>query len=125
MTATLTPRPVVRVAARPPVRRPAARLEERVYRRRRAVVAFVLVVLGAGAGSTVHDLLAGPGGVPASAAGDQPAIERVVLTARPGDTLWSIASAHRGPIDLDDYLDALIDRNGGTALQVGQAVVLP
>ena len=41
------------------------------------------------------------------------------------DTLWSIARSHHGAVDVDDYLDALIDRNGGPSIQAGQAIELP
>ena len=128
MTATFAPVTTRRTTPAPRVRRHAvvtARRDDRVYRRRRAVVAAVLVVLGAAGGNVVHDLLAGPGGVPASASGAQPASPRVTVVARPGDSLWSIAQTHHGDVAFGTYLEALIDRNGGTGVQAGQAVVLP
>jgi len=42
-----------------------------------------------------------------------------------GDTLWSIAAAHHGDVDHDRYLDALIRKNGGVDIRVGQVVWLP
>lgn len=45
--------------------------------------------------------------------------------AQPGDTLWSIAGTYRGEVGRAAYLDALISLNGGTTVQVGQAVLLP
>ncbi len=72
-----------------------------------------------------HDVLAGSGGVPASAAASQPALVRTTVTARPGDTLWSIARVHHGPISLTRYVDKLVDLNGGASIQAGQAVILP
>ena len=45
--------------------------------------------------------------------------------ARDGDSLWSIAEAYRGGADREWYIDALVELNGGTAIQVGQAVLLP
>jgi hypothetical protein len=101
------------------------RLPERVYRRRRALVGSLLVGSVALAGVAVSAVVAGPGGVPASAAGAAPTVARVTVVAQPGDTLWSLARRHHGPIDVDRYLDALIAANGGTAIQAGQAVQLP
>ena len=42
-----------------------------------------------------------------------------------GDTLWSIADQFRGDVGHSRYVDALIDSNGGTAIQIGQVVRLP
>jgi LysM repeat protein len=72
-----------------------------------------------------HDVLAGSGGVPASAAESQPAHVRTRLIAQPGDSLWSIASAHHGDVSITRYLDTLVDLNGGATIQVGQTIVLP
>jgi LysM repeat protein len=47
------------------------------------------------------------------------------LVAQPGDTLWSIASAHHGDVSITRYLDTLVDLNGGATIQVGQTIVLP
>ncbi len=70
--------------------------------------------------------LAGFGGAPAVASGAQPASSAAAIhVAVPGDTLWSIAAEHRGPVGHADYLWALIDLNGGTTIQAGQAVRLP
>jgi nucleoid-associated protein YgaU len=96
---------------------------EAVYRRRRAVVGTLLAVVVAVAAVATHDVLAGSGGDPASAAVSLPA--RTTVIAQPGDTLWSIARAHRGEASLTRYLDTLVDLNGGPAIQVGQPIVLP
>ena len=95
------------------------------YSRRRTVVGIVLAVLVAASVVLAHDVLAGSGGVPASAAASQPARTRVTVTARPGDTLWSIAQQHRRDVPISRYVDTLVDLNGGAAIQAGQAVVLP
>jgi hypothetical protein len=95
------------------------------YGRRRLVAAGLLVGLLATGGVAAHDVLAGSGGVPASAAGATPAPVRSVVVARPGDTLWSIAERHHGAIGFDRYLDALVRLNGGPAIQAGQAITLP
>jgi Tfp pilus assembly protein FimV len=47
------------------------------------------------------------------------------VTAQPGDTLWSIAQAHRGDVSVDRYVDKLVDLNGGASIMAGQQVVLP
>jgi LysM repeat protein len=104
-----------------PVRRPTAA----TYRRRRLVVGGIMALLAVCGGLVVNEVLAGASGVTASAASAGPAPVRSTVTAQPGDTLWSIARAYRGEIDVDRYLDRLITLNGGTSIQVGQAVVLP
>ena len=95
------------------------------YRRRRATAGTVLAVLVAVGSVAAHDVLAGSGGVPASAAVSLPAHARTEVVARPGDTLWSIASANHGDVSLTRYLDTLVDLNGGATIQVGQVIVLP
>ena len=95
------------------------------YRRRRAVVGTVLAAFVAVGAVATHDVLAGSGGDPASAAVSQPAQARTRVVAQGGDTLWSIASVHHGDIPIRRYVDALVDLNGGATIQVGQEVVLP
>ncbi len=86
-----------------------------------ALVASVLFVA-----VMVIGLLAGSGGRPASASRAEPA-NTITAThvAVKGDSLWSIAETHRGDVGMDRFLDALIDLNGGTSVQIGQAVRLP
>jgi hypothetical protein len=97
-----------------------------VYRRRRvAAVALLTVALGV-FGGAAHGLLTGRGGDPASAAAARSASPPVFVVVRSGDTMWSIAEEHRGRIDRDRYITALIEANGGsTALDVGQTLRLP
>ena len=45
--------------------------------------------------------------------------------AQSGDTLWSIADLYRGDVVQGRFVGALIDANGGTVIQIGQAVRLP
>lgn len=124
MTATITiesvsgMRPAPRTAAPKPV-------SARTYQRRRAVVGAVLAVFVACGIVFTHDVLAGSGGVPASAAAGQPALVRATVTAQPGDTLWSIAQANRGEVPAGRYVDKLVSLNGGASIQAGQQVVLP
>lgn len=115
--------PVHRVGvARPAVRRPVG---EAAYRRRRRVLGLVAAAVFAIGVVATHDVLAGPGGVAASAAPDQPALVRPTVVALPGDSLWSIAAAHHGSISITRYVDKLVDLNGGPSIQAGQSVVLP
>ena len=129
MTATIAPhdlRPLVLPLRPRRARHPQpARASEATYRRRRAVVGTVLAIVVATGIVVTHDVLAGPGGVPASAAAGLPAPARTTITAQPGDSLWSIARAHRGDVPITRYVDKLVSLNGGPSIQAGQAVVLP
>lgn len=119
MTAILYPSRVV-APGRPPN-----------YAVRRAIVAIlasVILVMLAIAASNLVSAIGDVGGRPAAASG----IASVAGTssvrthvAQPGDTLWSIAGRYRGEVGTDRFVDALIDLNGGTLIQVGQAVRLP
>ncbi|MCU1389531.1 MAG: hypothetical protein JWL72_2869 [Ilumatobacteraceae bacterium] len=44
---------------------------------------------------------------------------------QPGDTLWSLAQLFHGTQSVSSYVDSMVDRNGGAALQVGQVLTLP
>jgi LysM repeat protein len=89
------------------------------------VVGTALAVFVAVGAVAAHDVLAGSGGDPASAAVSQPAQARQRVVAQRGDTLWSIADVHHGKISITRYVDALVDLNGGATIQAGQEVVLP
>ena len=121
MSATATIRPP-RYTAVVPSRLAEAHPSTTVYIRRRllvgAVLATIVAVLALGAGN----VLANRGGAPASTSTVRPAASYLV---RPGDTLWSIAEAHRGPVSQVDYVDALVSANGGTMLQIGEVITLP
>ena len=98
--------------------------------RRTAAVLVALAVLAAGAvgvGELVG-AVADLGGRPAAASEVASALGSStpgVHVAAPGDTMWSIAQQYRGDVGRDRYVDALIDLNGDTSIQVGQAVRLP
>jgi hypothetical protein len=97
------------------------------YAVRRAVAALVVVVailLVAAIVPAAAGAVSGLGGTPAVASETAPTAARLYV-AGPGDSLWSIAEHHRGGVDHDRYLDALISLNGGTGIHVGQAVRLP
>ena len=108
-----------------------------VYIRRRLLVLAVLVAvvavvwLGAGSVRATRD------GEPAAPSAGRPAVSSAAVSSaavssaagsymvQPGDTLWSIAAQHHGKADQADYVDALVQRNGGTIVQVGQVLALP
>jgi hypothetical protein len=78
-----------------------------------------------GAGAVAGNVLTGPGGVPASAAGAGTASPSRVVRARAGDSLWSIAEAYHGEVSVTGYVEALISLNGGSRIDAGQLVRLP
>ena len=96
-----------------------------MYRRRRTVVALLGAGLLSAIGLAGQEVLTGPGGVPASAAGAGTARSAQQVRAEPGDSLWSIAERFHGEVALTRYVDALVDLNGGTAISAGQVVRLP
>ena len=109
-----------------PASRPARKVvSDATYRRRRAVVGTVLACIVACGVVITHDVLAGSGGVPASAAPSRPAQVRSTVTAQPGDTLWSIARARHGDVPIGRFVDKLVDLNGGASIHAGQQVTLP
>jgi len=87
-------------------------------------VGLLLAVQAFGAAAAVF------GSRPVLAAGDDAGRVAVVATldthvARNGDSLWSIADTYRGDVSRSSFIDTLVELNGGTAVQVGQAVLLP
>ncbi len=100
------------------------RTATQIYARRRMMVlltvATIALVLFVSAGHVV----ANRGGAPASASMIRPAISNVYIV-KGGDTLWSISERYHGDASLVDYVDALVTANGGTELQVSQALTLP
>ena len=100
------------------------------YAVRRAVAGLLVVLvvaIVAIAGAELLGALVDVGGRPAAAsvgaAGDAPGVR--IHVAQPGDTMWSIADRYRGEVGHGRFVDALIDVNGGTVIQIGQAVRLP
>ena len=93
-------------------------------------LAMIVLVLLVGTGHVV----ANRGGAPASAPTIRPANAAAVVgeasaanvyVVQAGDTLWSIGQRFHGHSSLADYVDALVSANGGTELQVAQALTLP
>jgi hypothetical protein len=111
----------------------AQTLADTYARRRRAVLvvlASIALVLFLGAGHVV----ANRGGAPASASAIRPAASPAapgtagaahLYIVQPGDTLWSIGERFHGSTPLVDYVDGLVEANGGTALQIAQPLALP
>lgn len=94
-----------------------------------AVVVLVVVAVGAFSVSALVGALVDVGSRPAAASdiaelSADAAVVRIHV-AQPGDTLWSIADQYRGEVGQGRFVDALIDANDGTAIQVGQAIRLP
>jgi len=128
MTATLYPGRSIRRSA-------GSALPNYALRRGLALVALVVVVsvlaLAMLTLVNVVGVVVDFGGRPAAASevepsGTHPAAPVVrIHVAEPGDTLWSIADAYRGDVGRDGFIEALIDLNGGTGIQIGQAVHLP
>ena len=108
------------------------RQTSQIYARRRLMVllslAAIVLVLLVSAGHVV----ANRGGAPASTSAIRPATvvpapgpTREVYIVQAGDTLWSIGERFHGHTALADYVDDLVEANGGTELQVAQALSLP
>jgi hypothetical protein len=99
-----------------------------VFRRRRVVAGSLVTGVLSLTGLVVADVL-GPGDVPASAAGTRTLGPRRTVVAHPGDSLWSLAEAEyrrsQPDVSFSDYVDALVDLNDGTLIEVGQRVLLP
>jgi hypothetical protein len=110
---------------RPPPAAARRRRLEATYRRRRVAVGLLVAGVVGVAGLVADSVLTGPGGVPASAAGAGTASVEHTVTAHAGDSMWSIAEVFHGATPMGEYVEALIARNGGTHLEVGQLVRLP
>lgn len=121
---TVRPRPILPPWGPPAARRP--RPSRVVLRRRWTVVVGLSLVAALAVLMGVRALLGLGAGSPAtSSVGPfQPAAAHVVIV-RPGDTLWSIATALEPHADVRPLVDQLSDEVGGRALQVGQRLSVP
>jgi hypothetical protein len=88
-----------------------------VYRRRRAVVAVFVASLVAVVG------LAAGGGEATPISSGTSAMQSYLV--QPGDTLWAIAAQHAGSMPMADYVDVLVEVNGGSQVRAGEWIVLP
>lgn len=123
----VTPRPVGR-RSDPVAGRVSGDVDYGLRRAVAVVIAVLVVAVVAIAVSALAGALVDVGGRPAAAsdAAAAPASPIVrIHVAQPGDTMWSIADRYRGEVGQGRFVDALIDLNGGTAIQVGQAIRLP
>ncbi|WP_164704665.1 LysM peptidoglycan-binding domain-containing protein [Blastococcus litoris] len=120
-----SPRPVDRAAPaaaapRPPALAEAQRPRLRLTRRARRLAVVMALACGVALGSWLGPLVAGgEGGL--RLAGESS------IVVRPGDTLWSIASAVEGEGDVRALIDEIQALNGlqGSVLVPGQTLVLP
>ena len=140
MVALLSPRPeidaTVTAGPVPPAPRPVLRVIDggrsdagrramaRTYRRRRAVaLVLALVVLGVAVRSTQAGLDVAAGwAAPSAAPIEGPT---VVVEARTGDTLWSIARRVHPDSDVRPVVEAMVAARGTTAIDVGDDVAVP
>ncbi len=109
----------------------------RIYARRRLMVVISLLAIVLVLFFSAGHVVANRGGAPASASMIRPAnspavdigvaaqLPSNVYIVQPGDTLWSIGERFHGHTSLVDYVDSLVEANGGTELQVSQALTLP
>jgi hypothetical protein len=110
---------------RQPMEHRTTRQPSVVYRRRRVVagaLALAVAWAGVGLGSEVLGRMTGTDGglSPVGASG-----EPVPYVVQPGDTWWDLAASVAPGEDPRPVVDALIEANGGAALQVGQRILLP
>jgi Tfp pilus assembly protein FimV len=97
----------------------------RVYARRRLTVLLALFTTGA-LTIGVGQALANRGGAPASTPAVRPTPPGHDYVVQPGDTMWSIAAvAPHGDASQSEYVERLVDLNGGSSLAVGQLLLLP
>lgn len=92
-----------------------------VLLRRRAVAVLVLASALWVAGWVLGSL----GGGPLAAAEPARPVASRTYVVRPGDTLWSVARRLDRGGDIRETVHALAGANGGSALVVGQRLVLP
>ncbi|HZX54846.1 MAG TPA: LysM domain-containing protein [Ilumatobacteraceae bacterium] len=105
--------------------------DTQVYARRRLRVLFVLaaivLVLLVSTGHVVANRGGAPASTPAIRLANAAATGSVDTTyvVQAGDTLWSIGQRFHGHTALAEYVDALVAANGGSQIQVAQALALP
>jgi LysM repeat protein len=96
-----------------------------MYRRRRALVASVLVVGIWLAVSALGSLTASSQGSPAGASAASGAPAAATHVVRSGETLWSIASGLHAGGDVRDSVDALAEANDVEVIVPGQVLIIP
>lgn len=96
---------------------------EVVYRRRRLVVA--ILVLSVLLGGRVAADLVGSGPLAAPEPTPPVLVSERSYVVQPGDTLWTIARSLQPTGDVRRLVDRLAAQRHGAALQVGERIVLP
>ena len=90
-----------------------------VYRRRRAMVSFILAILAVGMSFAMLDT---------SAVADRPTVGDLVtprmVIAQPGDTLWAIAQRISPQGNITELVDQLVLLNGDMIIP-GQQIRIP
>ena len=104
----------------PPRHRPAP---PAVYRRRRLAVGLALVLVGALLWTMATWATNSTVGVN-SVGANRNEVGVQFHVVQPGETLWSIATELDPEGDVRDTVDQLAELNGGSALSVGQRLVL-
>ena len=102
-----------------PQRRGARALRPGTYARRRAAV-----VLAAATLVVAVRLVPGLGGGPLTAPERLSPAGTVVHVVAPGDTIWSVARSLHPHGDIRPLVDRLVAAHRGTALRVGERIVL-
>ncbi len=122
MSATFMPTASRQYDVRVPSRLVANVPDRATYARRRVVAALFISALVGVVGLATSNSLADRGGGPASATAIGRPPSHIV---QPGDTLWSIAERYHGGASMSDYVDTLVEMNGGPVISAGQVIILP
>ena len=105
--------------------------DTQLYARRRLrvllVLAAVVLVLLVSTGHVVANRGGAPASTPAVRLANPASSGSLATTyvVQAGDTLWSIGQRFHGQTGLAEYVDALVAANGGSDIQVAQALALP
>ncbi len=95
-----------------------------MYLRRRLVAGVLLILVGAALWTVVTWAANSSVGVDPVGADRRGAAATEVYIVQPGDTLWSIAGRLGGDGDRRATVDRLAERNGGSAITVGQRLII-
>ncbi len=90
-----------------------------------AVVAVLFALAGLRISQGNPPSSASPAVASGSVAAADPVLGETTRVVQAGDTLWAIAETLAPGQDPRPIVDALADRNGGSALRVGEVVVVP